>query len=530
MVACGTQRIQHPIASAPGVQRETAADRQAIRAMDAVVRAELRELDKGDPDLIIEDLETAIATFPQATSLYLALAQQYIRQQQWTLAQAAVDQAVRESPDDVAAHLLHARLLLFRDERSEAIAELETLRRQHPREEEIYTTLARLYIQEQQYRQGERIMRQLQQVDPDSLTAYYYLGTLYGMHMQRPQEAIQMFRRLIHLQPGNVPARKALAQMYLNAERLREALTEFLEMERYAAGDVDVQLRIAVLHYELREYREAIARLERVLIKHPKAHKLRYYLGVIHEEAGDDVQAIAVYATIPAHSKYFNDAILRRAAHAVEAKAWSDAIAVLEFALRHKKGVPEFYQYLAFLHQQAGNAHEAARILRRAIRTLPERDRPYYDLAILYDTMQQSPKAVQMMLEVLKQNPKHVKALNYVGYTYVEWGRHLDEAERLLQEAIAVEPENGHVLDSLGWLYHRKGEPTKALTLLERAHELLSSEPTIMRHLAEVLIALGETTEARQWLTKALRSARQLGTAGATEVGNIERILHTLSV
>ena len=62
------------------------------------------------------------------------------------------------------------------------------------------------------------------------------------------------------------------------------------------------------------------------------------------------------------------------------------------------------------------------------------------------------------MQKVIALDPKHANALNYLGYTYADLGRNLDEAERLVKEALKYKPNDGYITDSLGWVYYKKGQ------------------------------------------------------------------------
>jgi tetratricopeptide (TPR) repeat protein len=87
---------------------------------------------------------------------------------------------------------------------------------------------------------------------------------------------------------------------------------------------------------------------------------------------------------------------------------------------------------------------------------------------------------------VIKINPKHADALNYIGYTYADKGIYLDRALDLIERAIKYKPNSGHIIDSLGWVYFRKGQYDKALEELKKALELVPEDPTINEHLGDV--------------------------------------------
>jgi len=95
------------------------------------------------------------------------------------------------------------------------------------------------------------------------------------------------------------------------------------------------------------------------------------------------------------------------------------------------------------------------------------------------------------MKEVLAINPNHAHAMNHIGYVYAEKKMNLDEAEKLLLKAVQIEPNNAFIVDSLGWLYHQKGDFKKAKEVLEKAVQLKNNESIIMEHLADVYSKLG---------------------------------------
>ncbi|MBN8898254.1 MAG: tetratricopeptide repeat protein, partial [Rhodospirillales bacterium] len=90
--------------------------------------------------------------------------------------------------------------------------------------------------------------------------------------------------------------------------------------------------------------------------------------------------------------------------------------------------------------------------------------------------------------------------LNYLGYSWADKGEHLPEARRMLQRAAEKRPNDGAVVDSLGWVMLRQGQVADAVRLLERAVELDSEDATINGHLGDAYWAAGRKIEAQyQW-------------------------------
>ena len=89
-----------------------------------------------------------------------------------------------------------------------------------------------------------------------------------------------------------------------------------------------------------------------------------------------------------------------------------------------------------------------------------------------------------------------------LGYTLVDRTRHHREGIKLIEQALAQTPDNGAVLDSMGWALHRTGRHEDALGYLEHAKRRIN-DPEVDLHLGEVLLALDRKEEAREVLSKA---------------------------
>jgi Flp pilus assembly protein TadD len=101
-------------------------------------------------------------------------------------------------------------------------------------------------------------------------------------------------------------------------------------------------------------------------------------------------------------------------------------------------------------------------------------------------------------------DPKSVKALNGLGYMWAEEAVNLDEALGLIKRALEIEPQNGPITDSLGWIYFQQGHYEDALRELERAVELGPQDPEIYDHVGDAHLKLGDKAKAIEWWNKAL--------------------------
>ena len=108
------------------------------------------------------------------------------------------------------------------------------------------------------------------------------------------------------------------------------------------------------------------------------------------------------------------------------------------------------------------------------------------------------------MEQVLKIDPNHAEALNFIGYSYADRGIHLKEAERMIRRALKISPGSGFIIDSLGWLYFRQNKLDLAVKYLKEAAELLPGDATVAEHLGDAYVKAGRFREALEAYARAL--------------------------
>jgi tetratricopeptide (TPR) repeat protein len=134
----------------------------------------------------------------------------------------------------------------------------------------------------------------------------------------------------------------------------------------------------------------------------------------------------------------------------------------------------------------------------------------FYFRGIAYERTKQWPKAEADFKKALELSPDQPLVLNYLGYSWVDMGRNLEEAMAMIQKAVELRPNDGYIVDSLGWAHYRRGQYDKAVEELERAIGLKPDDPVINDHLGDAYWKTGRKLEAQfQW-----RHARDFGAEG----------------
>jgi len=124
----------------------------------------------------------------------------------------------------------------------------------------------------------------------------------------------------------------------------------------------------------------------------------------------------------------------------------------------------------------------------------------FYDRGICYERARQWSKAEADFRHALDLAPDQPFVLNYLGYSWADMGQNLTQAREMIEKAVQRRPNDGAIIDSLGWVMLRQGEVAEAVKTLERAVELTPEDASVNGHLGDAYWAAGRKLEATyQW-------------------------------
>jgi tetratricopeptide (TPR) repeat protein len=181
-----------------------------------------------------------------------------------------------------------------------------------------------------------------------------------------------------------------------------------------------------------------------------------------------------------------------------------EGLAVLEQLLQKPANNPNGHVALAHAYVDANRGAQAVRVLQDAQAKFPSDPTPSFELGAILEKQKKFSDAEAAFKQALERNPEHAPSLNYLGYMLAERGERLNESVVYIKRALALEPDNGSYLDSLGWAYFRDGQLDLAADNLQRAAAQLTSNPVIQDHYGDVLMKLGRFQDAIDAWTRAL--------------------------
>ncbi|MDA5558325.1 tetratricopeptide repeat protein [Shimia sp. MMG029] len=238
--------------------------------------------------------------------------------------------------------------------------------------------------------------------------------------------------------------------------------------------------------------------------------------------------ASQTYQKVPAEDPSFHAAELGRAEALRETGKTEAALEVLEQLTRSHGDVPYVFTALGDLRRQERDFAGAIEAYDAAIGLYDTLERRQWFLlyarGISHERLDQWEQAEADFRKALELNPEQPQVLNYLGYSLVEKQIKLDEALDMIERAVAVRPDSGYIVDSLGWVLFRLGRYEEAVEHMERAVELMPVDPVVTDHLGDVYWAVGRKLEAQfQW-----RRALSFVDGDTVEEANPDRIRRKL--
>ena len=214
--------------------------------------------------------------------------------------------------------------------------------------------------------------------------------------------------------------------------------------------------------------------------------------------------AIKVYERVPASSPLSRNAEIQLAGDLDQLDRSDEAKKRLDHVIAEHPKDTEAILALGNIQRGRKEFAECAATYGKAIDTIAKPDKSnwvvFYFRGICYERSHQWPGAEADMKKALELFPEQPLVLNYLGYSWVDQGVHLDDGMDMIRRAVEQRPDDGYIVDSLGWAYFRTGNYDEAVKNLERAVELKPDDPTINDHLGDAYWRVGRTLEAHyQW-------------------------------
>jgi tetratricopeptide (TPR) repeat protein len=214
--------------------------------------------------------------------------------------------------------------------------------------------------------------------------------------------------------------------------------------------------------------------------------------------------AIKIYDRVPTNSPLHRNAAIQMAANLDSLDRADEAQKHLEALIKQNPDDLETVMALGNVLRGHKKFAECANVYSKGASAIQKPEKSnwvvFYFRGICYERSKQWAKAEADLTKALELFPDQPHVLNYLGYSWIDQGIKLDEGMEMIKKAVQQRPDDGYIVDSLGWAYYRVGNYEEATKQLERAIELKPEDPTINDHLGDAYWRVGRVLEARfQW-------------------------------
>lgn len=234
---------------------------------------------------------------------------------------------------------------------------------------------------------------------------------------------------------------------------------------------------------------------------------LEQYLYIAPEMAKFYPKAVSVEkprATVSSSKRYVYQTSLA-AARTLENLEYKDA--AIKLLTHYAESWPERsegYSELGHMHRRDLNYEGAIKAYSKALEVIEHEIADdwvlYYARGIAYDQIGDWKNAEADFVHALELSPEEPYVLNYLGYSWIDRDLNLVEAQKMVETAVMAKPQDGHIVDSLGWVLYKLGDLTRAVKILERAVSLNPTDTVINDHLGDAYLKAGKPLQARyQW-------------------------------
>ncbi|MDR2772267.1 MAG: tetratricopeptide repeat protein [Elusimicrobiota bacterium] len=378
-----------------------------------------------------------------------------------------------------------------------------------PQNESALYSLAAQYLVNNDFVQSEKYWKKFLEQEPESIPGHLQLG-LTQEKRNELDAALKTYDELIKLKPEVGEAYIAKARIYETSNRLQLAAQEFDKLLKYYPQNPYVLINLGRYYFLTNNLEKASAVLKEAEALSPNDLNASYWLGSIYERQGDFDNAIYRFESITKIEE--NIFIMTKLGYFYAAKRdYKNAEKYFLKALTKDPNNIELMFFIGLNYMDMKKYGKSIEYFTRLIALNPNFADGYFFIGDAYYRNGNLANAETNLKRAIELNPQHIRAKNLLGYIYADNNINLPQAQDLLETIASQNPQNGAILDSLGWLYYRIAQqaPVAQKTILmERAQRVLLASANISHdsrayeHLGDVYCALNNFSDA--WVVYSL--------------------------
>jgi len=390
------------------------------------------------------------------------------------------------------------------EQRGMLLAQFQLLHSRFPEHETLHYAVMQLLEQSDQHAQAMEELTAYKERHGNSARLTLMEAQLL-LQLDQLDRTIALLEEGIETYPDNRLMRFNFGRILVQVGRLEEARVQFQQLAQMEPDDYETLYSLALLELELDSLDAARSYLIRILNAGVRMNESHYYLGYIDENQGRAAEAIDHYLQVGTEFTNFLNAQRQAVRLLVLEERFDEAHALV---LSVSEGRPELEIVLVAVEVDAlmntGQLERADALLSATLGIYADNVDLLFARALLSDRQGNLARAEEDLRRIIALEPQNATALNQLGYTLADRTDRHEEALALLERAIAADPEDPAIIDSLAWAQYKLGRYEEALANLERAFAVFP-DAEVAAHLGEVLWMMGRHDDANRVWNEALR-------------------------
>ncbi|MFL5321851.1 MAG: tetratricopeptide repeat protein [Myxococcaceae bacterium] len=446
-------------------------------------------------------LRRAIKLKPKDEDGYLALAQLHLELNQPEEATKVVDELASAIPTESFGLKRLGLAFAERGEQGRAEKLLKRAAERNPTDAEVWSTLAQLYDAQGKNEDAERAYSEALQREPEDRELLLAAARLALKQNDDPSAKAYFDQLLSQTEEPELWVKVAFS--YLAAHRVENAAEVLDNARKLNTGEPRISFYAGLVHEKLHRFAPAADAYGEVPEGSELFHEARLHRAMCLSGSGQHQKALELFKQGIAERPDYTLLYPAYARALEQAGNVREAEAVLNRELKLHPS-PELWDAISQTYARQGKVGDAIELLNRALKENPKDESLLFTLGTAYERKGDVEKSLQQMRAVLAINPDHAEALNFLGYSLADRNQDIDEAERLVTRALELKPDEGSFVDSLGWVYYRRGDYGRAVSTLERAVALMPDEPLVIEHLGDAYRSASRVSDAMKAYKRAL--------------------------
>ncbi len=489
--------------------------------------------------LAIQNSRKAVHLDPNQKEYYVLLSSIYSSARQFDSAAVTLENAIRTDSTDVELYYKLARLY----ETSKPLKAIETYEKVFALigpDWNVLIRVAELYEKLGNLDAAVSSIEKLVSLDPANVNLQKILIEFY-QKSNKLDKAYEVVNDILELTPDDLDARERKAQILISENKWDLAANEYNYIMKQKNVPLDIKIRIGASYFNQSLKDSSLTKVVKdffqTLDKDTLDWQVKMFLGAVAINEKKDSEAIEYFKDVTDLARWNVDAWIRLGGLYFDNKKYEEAAKVMDEAIeffpddftinlilglslaqldKHSDAKPYLKKSVelnpndltslssyAYTLSKLSENDMAVNYLKQALSIKPDEVNLLGTLGLIYDSMEKWTECDSVYERALQIDPQNALVNNNYAYSLSERGERLNSALRMVEIAIAAEPENTSYLDTIGWVYFKLGYYTEAKKYLEKAIDIGGEKSVMLDHLGDVMFKLGEIQKAKVLWQKA---------------------------